>query len=155
MLAGRLRRVIRVSADNLEHREIDVLIRKLHPVRRLAPSARPAGIGTRPHAIVHEIHVPRSAAGVWACVALGVMLGVALPFWPYPHSCGLWLLLYGSAVWMEVVAGIWGARLTWQTRLGLAHIVALVTILWGLALTAEQVLPRVGYASAHENWVCR
>jgi hypothetical protein len=144
-----------VSADNLEHGEIDVLIRKLQPVRKLAPSDRPARVGTRPHTVVREIHVPRRPAGVWAWVGLGVMLGIALPFWPYPHSCGLWLLLYGSAVWMEVVAGVWGARLTWDSRLAVAHIVALVTILWGLALTAQQVLPRVGYANYHAVWLCR
>lgn len=144
-----------MSADNLERGEIDVLIRKLHPVRKLSPWERPAPVGTRPHTIVREIHLPRRPAAVWAFVCLGVMLGIALPFWPYPHSCGLWLLLYGSAVWMEVVAGIWSARLTWDTRLAVAHIVALATILWGLALTAQQVLPRVGYANAHADWVCR
>jgi hypothetical protein len=144
-----------VSADNLEHGEVDVLIRRLQPARTLGPSDRPARVGTRPQTVVREIHVPRRPAGVWACVGLGVMLGIALPFWPYPQSCGLWLLLYGSAVWMEVVAGIWGARLTWDTHLGLAHLVALVTILWGLALAAQQVLPRVGYANYHAVWVCR
>lgn len=144
-----------MSADNLEHGEIDVLIRKLQPVRRLASSERPAAIGTGPHRVVREVHMPRRAGGVWACVGLSVMLGIALPYWPYPQTCGLWLLLYGSAVSMEVVAGIWSARLTWESRLATAHIVALATILWGLALAAVQVLPRVGYANHHADWLCQ
>src|SRR3989442_15194056 len=58
------------------------------------------------------------------------------------------------AVGTVVVAGLWGARVSWQSRLGFAHIVALGTILWGLALTGQEVLPRVGYARARAVWRC-
>ncbi len=89
---------------------------------------------------------------VW--VALGVMLAIAMPFWPYPKVCNWWLLLYMLAVGMVVVAGIWGARLTWQTRLGIAHTVALFVVLWGITLGAQETLPRIGYAKAEATWIC-
>ena len=60
-----------------------------------------------------------SAAGVWACVGLGVLLGAALPYWPYDRACGSWLLLYMVAVGIVFVAGIWGARVSWKSRFGL------------------------------------
>jgi hypothetical protein len=52
------------------------------------------------------------------------------------------------------VAGVWGARVSWRSRVGLAHIVAVSTIIWGLALTAHEVLPRVGYAKTRLAWRC-
>ena len=58
------------------------------------------------------------------------------------------------AVGTVVVAGMWGARVSWQSRLGFAHVIALGTILWGLALTGQEVLPRVGYARARAMWRC-
>lgn len=144
-----------MAAHNLEHGEVDLLIRKLRPVSKLSVPERPAAIGAHPPAIIRDIQVPRRAGAVWACVSLGVLLGIALPYWPYPHACGLWLLLYGAAVSVEVVAGVWGAKLTWDSCLPFAHIVALGTVLWGLALIAHEVLPRAGYAKIHADWFCQ
>ena len=84
----------------------------------------------------------------------GMLLAVALPQWPYARDCGGWLILYLVAVGMVVIAGIWGARLTWDGRLGYAHIIALGTVLWGLTLTSQEVLPRIGYAQAQAAWFC-
>jgi hypothetical protein len=41
---------------------------------------------------------------------------------------------------MVVVAGVWSARLTWNTRLPMAHTVALFVVLWGITLAAEEAL---------------
>ena len=55
---------------------------------------------------------------------------------------------------MVHVAGVWGAWHAWDSRVGFAHVLALVTVLWGVSLTAKEVLPRVGYAKAAAAWEC-
>lgn len=77
-------------------------------------------------------------------VGLAVLLGSAMPYWPYPKDGTWWLLFYMFAVAMVLVAGVWSARLTWVTRLGVAHVVALGVVLWGITLAAEETL-RSGY----------
>jgi len=103
---------------------------------------------------MRPIKAPMPALAVWSCVALGVLLGAALPQWPYAKDCGWWLLLYGAAVGIVVVAGIWSAHVSWRSRLGFAHMIAVCTIIWGLALTAQEVLPRIGYAKTRLAWRC-
>src|SRR5256885_10410156 len=121
----------------------------LFPPRRspvLAWGARPFSHGgPRP---------PLRPAGVWARVMLGVLLGVALTQWPYAHACEKPLILYMVAVTTVLVAGLWGARASWRSRMGFAHIIALGTILWGISLSAQEVLPRVGYAKTRMTWRC-
>jgi hypothetical protein len=90
----------------------------------------------------------------WGWVGLGVLLGTALTQWPYPRTCGWWLLGYSIAVVIVVVTGMRGALLSWKSRLGLAHAIALGTILWGLVLAAQEILPRVGYARTSATWEC-
>jgi hypothetical protein len=92
---------------------------------------------------------------VWTSLGLGVALGVAMPFWPYPKACAWWLLFYLFAVAVLVVAGVWAARLTWVTRLGVAHMLALGVVFWGITLAADETLPRIGYAKAEAAWFCR
>ena len=92
---------------------------------------------------------------VWTSLGLGVALGVAMPFWPYPKACAWWLLFYLFAVAMVVVAGVWAARLTWVTRLGVAHMLALGVVFWGITLAADETLPRIGYAKTEAVWFCR
>jgi hypothetical protein len=43
---------------------------------------------------------------------------------------------------------------SWKSRLGFAHVIAVCTIIWGLGLTAQEVLPRVGYAKVRLAWRC-
>lgn len=88
------------------------------------------------------------------CVGLGALLGIAVPQWPYARACGAWLFLYMIAAGMVGAAGIWGARLSWDRRLGFTHIVALGAILWGFILISQEVLPRAGYAKAEATWSC-
>ena len=103
---------------------------------------------------VSGISGTRQVAVVRMCVGLGVLLSAAMPYWPYPKACAWWLLLYLFAVAIVVVAGIWSARQTWHLRLGVAHVVALGIVLWGITLAAEETLPRIGYAKAEAVWWC-
>ena len=139
---------------------VDSLLRKLRPGdrpfgdRSAFGSERPSSAGARPLSRMQPIRSPMRRSAVWGCVALGVLLGIALPQWPYARACGSWLLLYLTAVATVLVAGLWGARVSWTSRIGLAHILAVATIMWGLALTAHEVLPRIGYAKVRLAWRC-
>jgi hypothetical protein len=136
---------------------VNSLIRKLRPHDTTSyVSERPSssGLGARPAQRLRPIKAPMSSAAVWSCVGLGVLLGAALPQWPYAKACGPWLALYMAAVEIVVIAGIWAARVSWKSRLGFAHVIAICTIIWGLALTAQEVLPRVGYAKTRLAWRC-
>lgn len=143
---------------------VERLVKQLRPTDRTvaaAPAPRPPGPRADRPAVNagpprRPIPAPAQAgpAGIWARVALGTLLGIALTQWPYARTCGWWLLFYLGAVAILVVAGLWGALLSWERRLGLAHVVALATIFWGLALTAHEILPRVGYAKVPAAWHC-
>jgi VIT1/CCC1 family predicted Fe2+/Mn2+ transporter len=135
---------------------VNSLIKKLRPHDSSygSSSERPSSFAARPLPRARPIKAPMSSAAVWSCVGLGVLLGAALPQWPYAKACGVWLVLYMAAVEIVVVAGIWGARVSWKSRLGFAHTIAVCTIMWGLALTAQEVLPRVGYAKVRLAWRC-
>jgi len=143
-------------------RVIDNLLKKL-------PGADPNLIGDRARVKVSGVpHVaagPRQPAGpalptrgdllaVWARVGLGLLLAGVVHQWPYGFDCGLSLSFYLAALGVVVVGGGWAAVWAWRLRMGVAHIVALLVIAWGLVLTAERVLPRVGYAAAHATWAC-
>jgi hypothetical protein len=97
---------------------------------------------------------PMRPLAVWACVGLGALLGIAILEWPYARECGWWLMWYLGAVGMVVVAGIWAAWHAWDSRIGIAHVVALIIVFWGCSLTAREVLPRVGYAKSSAGWLC-
>lgn len=77
-----------------------------------------------------------------------------MPYWPYPKAGALWLLWYLFAVGMVLVAGIWSARLTWNTRQGVAHTVALGVVLWGITLAAEETIPRIDCSKTAAVLVC-
>lgn len=134
---------------------VDDLISELRPLgRTIAPVATPTG-SARPRSRLRPIRPPMRAWMVWSCVALGVLLGAALPEWPYAHSCGWGLSFYLFSVGVLVVAGVWGQLIAWKSRLAFAHTIALATMIWGLALTANVVLPRVGYAKSAAAWTCQ
>ncbi|HEY3064901.1 MAG TPA: hypothetical protein VGL09_03870 [Methylomirabilota bacterium] len=92
--------------------------------------------------------------GTWGRVGLAVVVGGSVTQWPYERACDWWLLLYLAVVVVTVVTAVWAAAAAWRARLALAHVVALGTILWGLALGAQEVLPRVGYAKHRAVWRC-
>jgi hypothetical protein len=147
------------SKEPTSHRDaavVNSLIKKLRPYDTSSSysSERVSTIGARPLGRMRPIKAPMSTMAVWSCVALGVLLGAALPQWPYAKDCGSWLLLYMAAAGIVVVAGIWAAHVSWRSRLGFAHVIAVCTIIWGLALAAQEVLPRVGYAKVRLAWRC-
>lgn len=115
-----------------------------------APAAVPAG---RPAA-------PAAGGGrlalftTWLRVALGVALAVGITQWPYASACGLNLMVYLGAIGVVIVAGLWSSVSSWRRRLGLAHTLSLLVLLWGLLLAAREVLPRVGYAKHVRTWSC-
>jgi hypothetical protein len=96
----------------------------------------------------------RQLTGVWGRVLLGLALGVMMAAWPYPKSCGSPLAGYLCAVLTVTLTGLWAATAAWKHRAALGHVVALIILLYGLVMTAAEVLPRVGYAGQHAEWQC-
>jgi hypothetical protein len=116
-----------------------------------APGVRPAA---RPPAAAPAGPTRREWWGVWGRVLLALCLGVALTQWPYSHACDWDLAGYLGAVFMLLLAAAWGVIASWRRRMGVAHAVALLVLLGGLGLAAQQILPRVGYAAASASWRC-
>lgn len=117
------------------------------PIRRSAATEGRAVTGARRMK-------PPTSSGLWGRAALGVVLGVMMTGWPYFRECGLPLFGYLCAVAAVVVAGGWIAVTAWKLRSGIVHIVGLVLLFWGLVLTADELLPRAGYAAAQATWQC-
>jgi hypothetical protein len=109
-------------------------------------SARASAIA---HAASAKVGFPTVTDAQWTAisarvfVALGVLLGAAMPYWPYAHAWSWGLLIYLSAVELVVVTGVWGAKRTWDARLPAAHTVAVGTVCWGLGLLAAETVPRI------------
>ena len=87
-------------------------------------------------------------------VGLCILLGGMITQWPYLHGCGLPLLEYFGAITMVIVAGGWIAVASWTRRHAPSHVLALLLIVWGMALAAYEILPRVGYAAQRWSWQC-
>jgi hypothetical protein len=142
-----------------EMREVDKLLAKL-------PEADPTlgrGAPTVPRAYpAHAVHTPQpgspAAAGArvttWIRVGLGLALGVGMMVWPYSHVCGVKLIFYTIGAVTVVVAGMWTGISSWKRRMGFAHLLSLGLVIWGLALAAGVVLPRIGYAHQSAAWFC-
>lgn len=131
-----------------------------HPQAREATQGttprRQSTVGTRRSAHFQRDtrRYPESnTTGVWARVALGVVLGIAVTFWPY-RACGFPLVGYFGATATVIVAAIWGAASSWKHRAPTAHVFAILLLFWGMALTIDQVLQRTGYASTLTSWGC-
>jgi len=125
---------------------------------RLRPAMKSMGLSLEafslPSLSIQGISLPTfsEVTTVRAWVGLGAALAVAMPFWPYAKAYSWGLLLYMFAVAMVIVAGIWSARLTWITRLAVAHTLAVTIVLWGFTLATAETLPRIGYAKAEATW---
>ena len=96
----------------------------------------------------------RDRLGTWLRAGLGVAAGVLMTQWPYAHACGLGVYLYLGAVAAVTVAGGWASVSSWKHRMAVPHVLSLGVVLWGLVLTAAQVLPRIGYAAHAAAWRC-
>jgi len=113
--------------------------------------------------VIAALAIPTSVIGVfalmdlitlttWLRVLLGLVLAVAITQWPYKAACGFNLAMYLGAIATVVVAGLWSAVSSWQRRLGLAHLLSLGVLGWGLVLGAREILPRTGYAREVRTW---
>jgi hypothetical protein len=142
-----------------EMREVDRLLAKL-------PEADPNLVSGRVPTLKKPVPAAATATsgagptglewiGTWVRVALGLLIGVGMTQWPNAHECGLNLLFYGIGVGAVLAAGLWTSVASWKRRLAVAHVLSLLLIIWGLALAAREVLPRVGYAHSPATWFCR
>lgn len=102
---------------------------------------------------------PTTTFGVFARLALSVILGVGMVLWPYEARCGVGLAAYLAAVLVVVTSGVWSSVWTWRHRASRAHTLSLLIVLWGLILGSIEVLPRIGYAKPDPThpaiWACR
>ena len=73
-------------------------------------------------------------------VALGVIYSASLAFWPYPKTYFWGMVFYLLSLGLVLISGIWGARMSWEARLGAAHTIALGTVLWAVKLVAVDTL---------------
>lgn len=134
-----------------EMREVDKLLAKLpdadptlgRGIPTVPVSPRPVAGG--PTGGLHPAGPARGRAWVttWLRVGLGLVLAIGMLAWPYSHACGLKLVFYLIGATTVTVAGVWSALSSWKRRLGIAHTLSIILIMWGLALAARQVLPRV------------
>lgn len=126
----------------------------------LPPEPTPSGLRTQ-RELERQLRERREARlariGVTARLTLVLALAVAILFWPYA-SCGPDFLAYLAAVAMVAVGGLWITVCTWRHRMARTHALALLVVLWGIALGAAQLLPRAGWAQGAQlhapAWRC-
>ena len=133
--------------------EIDKVMAR-SPAPSGLPAPVPAAQGQAPRAISAPAGGRKAVLWTWMQVILGGLLAGGMTQWPYAHNCGITLFLYLGAAGVVVVAGLWGALSSWRRKMGLAHTLALLVTLMGMALVAHEVLPRVGYARQALTWLC-
>src|SRR5262249_22040906 len=96
------------------------------------PGTNPVSARPATPVVMAAAEPPKGRASTWARVLLVLAFAIAIPFWPYPRTCGINLGLYLAVVALLVVAGMWGASSSWTRRLGKAHVLSLLTVIWGL-----------------------
>jgi hypothetical protein len=150
---------------NKEMAEVDRLLKKLpyaEPTLRGGgsgggggePTVKRPGVGGA-DAVASTSTGGAGWVGTWTRVVLGMLVavGVAPGVWPYTHGCGLHLIFYLTGVTTVIAAGLWSSISSWKRRLGVAHVISQVLIIWGILLLTWEVLPRVG-ARATAVWIC-
>ncbi len=129
--------------------EADPTLGRSAPTVPRSPRAG-GGVGAAPGAPVAAALV----VATWIRLGLGLALGIGMLAWPYGHVCGFKEMFYLTGVGAVIVAGIWTGFSTWRRRLGFAHLLSQLLLIWGLALAAREVLPRVGYAKTSATFFC-
>lgn len=136
--------------------DIDKVIAKM-PAQNQAP-AKSAGSSPAPAPTSRQIAPPAGGKlavfTTWLRVGLGLALAVGISQWPYPSACGLNLMVYLGAIGVVIIAGLWSSVSSWRRRMGAAHTLSLMVLLWGLVLGAREILPRSGYAKQVRTWSC-
>ncbi len=136
-----------------EMRDVDRLLAKLpYADPKLGAGSQPTQ--RNPVAVAGQPSGP-TVAGTWAKLALGLAIGIGMTQWPYSHGCGMRLGFYLVGVAAVIAAGIWSGVSSWKRRLGFAHALSHLLIVWGTVLAAREVLPRIGYAKAIAPWLCQ
>jgi hypothetical protein len=136
-----------------EMAEIDRAIAKQGAV----PASGPAPVAPAGRPVPSTGAVPvrrRSVALTWFWVTLAVVLSAALVIWPYRRECGLQLFFFLGAAGLAVVVAGLAAIASWSHRRGVAHVLALLALIWGGVMVAREVLPRIGYAKVERTWTC-
>ncbi len=122
----------------------------------LLPAKTAATPAARADAVAKQAST--TTLGVALRLVLTLALGIGILFWPYGTRCGLPLFGFLASAGLITVSGIWSAIWTWRHRSGRGHVAALVLALWGALLAANEVLPRIGYATPSEAhpavWLC-
>jgi len=99
-----------------------------------------------------------SLVGAWMRIGLVAALAASLPWWPYPHRCGLQLGAYASSIVLVPFASMWVVGCTWQRRLARSHALTIALLVYGLAFAALRFAPRLGHADptlvAPVAWRC-
>lgn len=158
------------GATNREHREaeeVDRLISRLSPTQQhrvtgpysgplptIAVAGRTTAAEARPAVTARTVPMSRRPFGIRTFVGLSFVLGVAMPYWPYGHACGWGLVFYSLAIMTVLAAGVWTSVLTWYSRLGVSHVVAVLVFAWGVTLSAAEVIPRTGFVQTAAAWWC-
>ncbi len=122
--------------------------RKAVPALTGAAGKVPAGMAGAPAAAPSRTSSP-ATGGTWRSwlkVSIAVAAAAGLMYWPWLARCGLPLVGFTAATGGVALLGVWSAVGTWRHRLGLAHLASLLVTIWGVALGAREILPRVGYA---------
>jgi hypothetical protein len=88
-----------------------------------------------------RLRMPGPVMLVRLWVGLGALHSAAMTFWPYPKTYFWGMVFYLLSLALVLVTGVWGARLSWDQRLGAAHTIALATVLWAVTLATEAVPP--------------
>lgn len=121
----------------------------------------PSAPRTAPPSVRADVAAERASTRTWPAflrLTLAAALGIGILFWPYPKECGVQLGGYLVAVGGVALAGLWSSVWTWRHRTARAHVLSLMLVVWGLALGAVEVLPRVGYAKPDAvrrgGWSC-
>lgn len=119
-----------------------------------APAVDTAPADDAADSLVSTEPTRRDRIWVWVRVGLAVVLGAAITQWPHLSECGLPLLGLFSALLAVALVGLWVSVWAWKIRMGVAHLIGLVVMGWGVTLIAGQVLPRIGYAESQAAWRC-
>lgn len=142
--------------------EVDALLKQLpgadpllkgDPDGTEASGAESSGAATNQDA-VNPDRSRRDRLLVWIRVGLGALAAIAVTQWPYLHECGFSFISFLAALVSIVVAGVWASIWTWKTRIAAAHLIALGVTTLGLALVANEVLPRTAYGGNRAAWRC-
>ena len=99
------------------------------------------------------VFVP-SKLSTWMRVLLVFATVAGMSQWPYARECGWPLTGYLFGVFIILAATIWVAKASWESRTGLAHVMSLLMLGWGVLLVNEVLLPRIGYAKTAATWTC-